>query len=394
MVAQGVLRRRGIQVLTMAAANDKPRIGVDARCLNVEHLRGMGKYLFEIISRIDRAEHIQWRLFADRPEWPMHVPTAGDLRCDVFELRGYRFRSWEQWGLPRHARRERVDVLHCAGTTLPWWQPVPTVVTVHDTIPWREDGANQGRDWYLNGVIPRALARCAAVITISETSARDIVQLWPALEAKLHVIPHGIGDAYLAAREVTSDAMIADIGVRRPYLLYVGGTIARKRLPWALKVFSELDEPDIQLVVCGVGREETSEIRATMTPELRRRTCFPAFVGEDDMPALYRGAIAVMYPTLYEGFGLPVVEAQAVGTPVLFSAVGSLAELQGPGAEVLPTEDLTGWVDTCRRLIAQRGESLRPNEAARQWARQFSWDVSARKHWEVYCTAARCKAMS
>jgi glycosyltransferase involved in cell wall biosynthesis len=378
----------------MTSANDKPRVGVDARCLNVEHLRGMGKYLFEIISRIDREEHLQWRLFSDRPDWPMHVPAAGGVRCDVFEQRGYRFRSWEQWGLPRRARRERVDVLHCAGTTLPWWQPVPTVVTLHDTIPWRGAGADHRPCWYWDQVIPRALARAAAVITISDTSARDILELWPHLEDRLHVIPHGIGDEYLKAGAEISETTLEHLGVRRPYLLYVGGGIARKRLSWAFNVFAQLAECGVQLVACGVGHDEVATIRAGLTPSLRSRTCFPTFIPETAMPSLYRGAIAVLYPTLYEGFGLPVVEAQSVGTPVLFSAVGSLAELQGPGAEVLPTDDPTAWVDTCRRLIAERGASLQPNEAARQWARQFSWDVSAAKHYEVYCSAARYRATS
>src|SRR5262249_46173389 len=91
---------------------------------------------------------------------------------------------------------------------------------------------------------------------------------------------------------------------------------------------------------------------------------------------------------LYEGFGFPALEAQAVGTPALFSALGSLAELQGPGAVVLPPQDLSSWVEVCRQLVAERGEQPQPRQEARCWARQFSWQVSAARHLEVYRLAA------
>jgi glycosyltransferase involved in cell wall biosynthesis len=121
---------------------------------------------------------------------------------------------------------------------------------------------------------------------------------------------------------------------------------------------------------------------------MREHVLFLPFVEEQDMPALYRGAVAVLYPTEYEGFGFPALEAQAVGTPVLFSPVGSLAELAGPGAELLPPFDLQAWTATVRRLLAGRSVSSVPNMQARAWARGFSWSECARRHLEVYEQAA------
>ena len=126
-----------------------------------------------------------------------------------------------------------------------------------------------------------------------------------------------------------------------------------------------------------------------MEPSLRDYVVFLPFIDEDDMAQLYRQAVAVLYPTLYEGFGLPALEAQAVGTPVLFSALGSLSELVGPAAEILPPNDLNSWLQTCRRLFSQRGESQIPNKAAQQWARQFSWESSATRHLELYQKVAK-----
>src|SRR6188508_1407297 len=104
------------------------KVAVDARCLNVDHLRGMGKALFELIKRT-ASSAVEWHLLADRPDRPMLLPAGLDAHVEVFETRGYRFQSWEQWSLPRRAQQLNVDLLHAPATSMPWWQPVPTIVT-------------------------------------------------------------------------------------------------------------------------------------------------------------------------------------------------------------------------------------------------------------------------
>jgi alpha-1,3-rhamnosyl/mannosyltransferase len=367
----------------MSAAKDLIRIGIDARCLNCNHLRGAGKYLWEILSRLGGEPGLEWQLFADRPDLPLHRPR-NDLDVQTFEWRGYRFHSWEQLALPRRARRLGLDLLHCPSMSLPWWQPIPTLVTLHDAMPWLLGDASWPPSWYRDRLLPRAFRKCAALITDSESSRRDIVALWPGLGSKLHVIPLGVGDGYLQAIPgQLGDAALAH-GVRQPYLLYLGGEIPRKRLTWALQVLEALQAPDLSLVVCGVDRECHATVRNLIRPELRSQICLLPFINEAALPALYANAVAVLYPTLYEGFGLPVVEAQAVGTPVLFSALGSLAELQGPGAVVLPPYELDAWVSACRKCLARWRSDGQPNVESRGWARQFSWDAAAARHLQVY----------
>jgi glycosyltransferase involved in cell wall biosynthesis len=359
-------------------------IALDARSLNREHLRGIGRCVWELISRGSARHGIQWELFADRPDLPLHLPPVAGLKVHQFECRGYRFHSWEQFGLPRRVSKARASLLHGPASQIPWWQPVPAIVTLHDTIPWQQDEPAWPRGWYTDRVLPRAFHKCAAIITISENSRRDIVSLWPKLADKLHVIPNGVGDAYLQTSPGPLSEILRSNGVREPYLLYFGGEIARKRLDWAIRVLDRLAEPRINLVICGVERAAHARIREQAKPELRDRLLFSPFIPEGEMPRLYQNAIAVLYPTLYEGFGLPALESQAVGTPVLFSALGSLAELQGPGAVVLPPEDLSAWVDACRNLLAARINGPVPGERARAWARQFSWDTYAARTVDVY----------
>ena len=364
-------------------------VALDARALNTPHLRGMGKYAWNIVDRLSRDDRVHWILFGDRPEIPFHAPDTAFADIRQFELRGYRLHSWEQLGLPWHTARVKVDVLHCPATRVPWWQPAPTVVTIHDVMPWLGDEPSWPRGWYRDSLIPYAWRRTHAIITDSDNSKTDIVRIFPNLENKLRVIPLGVDDAYLTVPPGPVPAALRDAGVHTPYLLYIGGPIERKRAGWAIKVFECLADPALRLVLCGFDCTAADEFLRSISPVLRARLQFLPFVAEADMPRLLQDAIAILYPTRYEGFGLPIVEAHAVGTPVLFSPVSSLTELIGPAAEVLPVDDLNAWVDTVQRLVAQRRECPAPHQASRQWARQFSWDVCAARHLEVYRAVAK-----
>ena len=107
------------------------------------------------------------------------------------------------------------------------------------------------------------------------------------------------------------------------------------------------------------------------------------------MARLFQNAAAVLYPTLYEGFGFPALEAQATGTPVLFSPVSSLRELAGPGARLLDPDDRRSWIGLCSKLLAQYSEGRTPDVSARRWAERFSWAEAAQRHLRVYEAAAQ-----
>jgi alpha-1,3-rhamnosyl/mannosyltransferase len=365
------------------------RIAVDARCLNTAHLRGMGKYLYEMMSHADALADIDWRLYGERHELPFNVPALRRASTKIFDLRGYRFHTWEQIGLPQRARAGlRADLLHATATTLPWWQPVPTVVTLHDTLPWQALPAGGFERWYWERLVPAALQRCAAVITISESSRRDIEALWPGLVGKLTVIPHGIADSYLNVPDAPRPQVVSDaIGDAR-YLLYVGGAAEHKRFDWAVRSFAAVADHGVQLLAMGFAAREVAAARELVPEQLRGLVHFLPFVAEEAMPQLYRHAIATLYPTRYEGFGFPAVESQAVGTPVLFSAVGSLAELAGPEAVVLPLDERGAWEDALRQILVRRDHVLSDARPAR-WAGRFSWEQSAAAHLDVYRSASR-----
>lgn len=365
--------------------SDRPlRVAVDARCLNVAHLRGMGKMLYQLIRRTAESGAVHWHLLANRPDLPMQAPDHASIGVSVFETPGYRFRSWEQWSLPNTARSLGVDMLHAPGLTAPWWQPLPTVVTVHDAIPWQGNEPAWPAGFYRDRVLPAAYSRAAAIITISDSSRRDLLAKWPHLQPRLHVIPLGIDEQYLESELDRAPIVIDGAVVEEPYVLYLGGSDPRKRLAWALQAWWNQTPPVPPLVVCGVEAASHDRIRQMVPRHLHDRLHLASFIAEDDMPRVYMHAAAVLYPTLYEGFGLPVVEAHAVGTPVLFSDVGSLSELKGPAAVVLPVDDLEAWVRALGSILKSKALKFGADPIARAWARQYSWDACADRTLDVY----------
>ncbi len=364
------------------------RVGTDARCLNTNFVRGMGEYLAPLATYMTAAGEIDWVFYGNRPDLPFHQPAGiGTPKISLRDVPGERFQLWEQVALPSQALLDRVQVLHCVATTLPLWQPVPTVVTIHDTIPW-DTGEFVPEGIYRDRVLPAAFRRCAKIITISEHSKMDILRFWPDLESKVRVIRHGLNDQFLRFGATALAPGLREVGIKEPYLLYFGGTAERKRLDWTLALYAALGRTDIGLVVCGVPEAAHDRYRQTVAPELRAHVVFAPFLAAGDMPSLYQNALAGLYPTLYEGFGVPPLNAQAAGTPVIFSDVSSLRELVGPTSVALAPEDTAAWLAACRAVIDRRLEAHRPDAASQRWAAQFDWRNSAAAHWEVYREAA------
>jgi glycosyltransferase involved in cell wall biosynthesis len=363
------------------------RVGADARCLNTNFVRGMGEYLAPLSSAMSADYDIDWIFYGNRPDIPLHRPAGVAPLVRLHDIPGDRFQMWEQVAMPAECLLHRVDVLHCVATTLPLWQPVPTVVTIHDTIPW-DTGEFVPPGPYRDRILPTAFRRCAKIITISEHSKSDILRRWPELAPRLRVIRHGLNPRFLDGGRVPLTHGLIAIGIKEPYLLYFGGMAERKRLPWMLELYDALNRMDIGLVVCGVPEAAHDRYRATLRPELRQHVVFAPFLAADDMPSLYQHALAVLYPTLYEGFGVPPLNAQAAGTPAIFSDVSSLKEMVGPTGIPLPPEDTRAWLEACHSVIDRRLASMAPDEPSRRWAGRFSWENSAAAHWEVYNEAA------
>lgn len=361
------------------------KVGLVARALNTDHVRGMGKYLYELLRQPQPAD-LQWHLFGDDPRHGMLAPESPRIVKDVFPFRGDRFQAWEQIGLPLRARRPALglDLIHASEGALPWWQPRPTVVTVHDTCAWEERADTAAEKFYWDTLLPAAMRRAAAVVTISESSRRDILARWPWMEAKLTVIPHGIDAEYFIDEQSAMPPALLQQLAGAHYAVYLGGAMARKRADWAIEVLGASGQPDLKLVMCGFGAASRREALAKLSPDMQGRVLFAEFLSDAQLRAVYRGAVALLYPTLYEGFGFPAVEAQAAGIPAIFSPLGSLDELAGPLAMVVPPHDLQAWVAALAAARAGGPAIAQRARDAALWVRKFAWSDSFAAHLAVY----------
>jgi glycosyltransferase involved in cell wall biosynthesis len=297
--------------------------------------------------------------------------------------------GWTLVGLPRTAARARVDVIHAPAYTAPIWAGVPVVLTIHDVsyathpewYPYRRDS--------LRRLFYRSSARSAThVLTDSLFSAGEISAAYGIPPSRITVAPLGVHGTFAAGdRNVALDL---PANVTEPFLLHVGDLHERRNLPVVIDALLEARRhfgaaAALSLVLAGVdrgvGRGLCAMAREAGVPDA---VIALGPVEEDRLHALYRGAMALVYPSLYEGFGLPLVEAMASGTPVLASHAASIPEVLGGAGLLLDPQDVSAWRDAIIRLA--NDDALRADLRARGVSRAatYSWQRTAEITLKVY----------
>ena len=356
---------------------------------------GSGQYTRRLVEHLLALEpHLDLTLVAPGRGFGFQVSRVRDeenLKPETSNLTKLYF---EQIAFPRACRRLGVDVAH-----VPYWAPplvpsVPTVVTIHDIIPLvlRE---------YRGGPLVRAYtalvataARSAAlVLTDSQASRRDIL-------AHLDLPPERVWVVYLAADrrfrpdpEPNDAAVRARYGLPERYVLYLGGFDIRKNVATALATYrwaGPVVGEECPLVVAG----RLPERDTPFAPDPRRQARslglrpewvrFIGWVAEEDKPALYRGAVAFLFPSRYEGFGLPPLEAMACGTPVVGSDAASLPEVVGDAGVLVDPDDAEGMAGALIQLVEDSAFHAELRRRALAQAARFSWERTARDTLRAY----------
>ncbi len=329
----------------------------------------------------------------DRVTWqPLRFPLSqrGGLLKHLNKL------WFEQIGFPQAARRGQADLLHVPYWASPLRYPRPVVVTIHDLIPLllpEYQGRWPGRQY--TRLVSASARRADLVLTDSEASRQDIVHHLNIPAGRVRTI-HLAADAGLmpVADPDERERVRARYHLPPQYVLYLGGFDVRKNVPLILKAFARLPLPGARLVLAGQLPPQDTLFFPHPQPiieqlGLQERVHLIGQVDEADKPALYSTATALIFPSRYEGFGLPPLEAMACGTPVIISNRSSLPEVVGAGGVCLDTDDPDELAQAMARIINDAAWREQLSQAALKQAQQFSWQRTARLTRQAWQDALR-----
>ena len=361
------------------AANPAPlRIALDATPLT-EPSGGIARYTRELSAAL-AAEfpQDQYWLLSDQV-WEGTPP--GVLRGE--QRKGPLGRRWWSLGLPRELARIGADAFHGTDFAVPYVPLRPSVLTLHDLSPWRSGPERAERAGRIRRRTPLALRAATMVVTPSEAVRQEAIERFRLAPSRVAAVPLAAGVEFgpRSAREI--QPTLARLGVRQPYVLFVGTRERRKNLVRLVEAWREARRAwrDLGLVVGGrAGSESLSE-----EPGLVLTGLLP----DADVAALMAGAALFVYPSLYEGFGLPVLEAMQTGTPVVISRDPALVEVAAGAAVTAAAESAA---ELARAIVDLMGDPARRRELGERGMRRaadFSWRQTAIRTREVYVEALR-----
>jgi glycosyltransferase involved in cell wall biosynthesis len=280
----------------------------------------------------------------------------------------------------------RADVYHFPNFIIPPLTTGRTVVTVHDVSFLRFPEMAEAKNLaYLKASIADTVRRADAVITDSRFGAGEIIELLRADPAKVFPIPLGVVDHMCLPDPEAVARLRRERGLTRPYLLTVGTLEPRKNTAFLASVFEAMTAFDGDLVIAGMRGWKYEPILERLRASPRGRAIhYLEYVSDNELPALYAGAELFLFPSLYEGFGFPPLEAMLCGVPVLASMAGSLPEVLGDGARLIAEFDAKRWAGEALCLLADSAARHEMIEKGRTWAQRYTWRETARQTWAIY----------
>jgi glycosyltransferase involved in cell wall biosynthesis len=320
------------------------RVGIDVSPLELTGA-GTARYLRKLLEALEREPGLELR----RHRFPGSSRPAKVARDT----------AWYLGALPVTSRKD--DVLHLPAHRGPLLSAAPLVLTVHDLAVFRHpETFNRWTRGYSRLVLPRLARAATRVVAVSDFTAREAVELLGVDEDRVRVIPHGVEEPFTPHGPAAGGEYVLAVGTLEP----------RKNLS---RVVLAAERAGIDVRVIGAPGWGEVDVESS------------GFVDDDELARLYRGAAALVYPSLYEGFGLPVLEAMASGTPVVTATGGATAEVADGAAVLVDPLDVDGIAAGIQEAHRRR-EELRA--AGLERARGFTWDVAAKATAEVYREAA------
>jgi glycosyltransferase involved in cell wall biosynthesis len=354
-------------------------------CLASRDKAGTGTYAARLLEQ-----------FKSRPELRMDVLDGWHLSGKSFAAAATRTAGgllWTHVHLPALVWKHGADLLHSPAFVAPIAASCPVVITIHD-VTYLLHSSHFANWWttYLKIVMPPAVRSAAAIICGSENSKRDIAKAYDIAPAKVRVVPYGVDHERFHAGATLDPQWARTLGIRDGYVLHVGTFSYRKNIPTLLRAVALLREKgkweERQVVLAGsqnLSLKGAPEIfNAIRELDLSGCVVLTGYTPDEHVAGLYAHASMLVMPSLYEGFGFPVLEAMAAGTPVVFSNTSSQPDGAGDAAILFPPEDHRALAAAMQDLIENRSLAEELRRKGLQQARQFSWQRTAEQTIAIY----------
>lgn len=386
------MNRQLLQRNAIASPTACQRIGFVCYGLD-RQLSGIGRYAVELARAM--------RGLVDGPDLVLLNPFDEGLNPlhDSFpavQIRGRllpAFMALAPVQLARAAGNHNLSVVHDPTGISPfppfgWPAATRRVVTIHDMIPfvYPETHARL-TNLLFQHYIPRTLHNVDAIVTVSEASKRDILRYYPVVEDKVHVIHNGISPSFHPRTIDEVAAARAKYDLPERYILSVGALQQRKNLATLFRAYQHMLQRGTahHLVIVGKAAWKTDDTFAALHDlGLEEHVSFTGYVADEDLPAIYTGADVFAFPSLYEGFGLPPLEAMACGTPVVVSKQSSLPEVVGDAGLLVDPCDAVGFTNAIEAVLTDSTLSSMLSDLGLKRASRFSWERAAVDHLDLY----------
>jgi len=363
------------------------RIGIDYTAA-VHQRAGIGRYargLVRALAQLDR-ENEYLLLVAGRPKEEGTFPPNFRLRYLPLSPH-WATVLWQRLRVPLPADlfTGPLDLFHSPDYVLPPLRRGKRVLTIHDLSFLRyPEGADPRLRWYLTQAVPRSIGQADLVLADSQNTKSDLIELLGVEAGRVEVLYPGVEERFHPLSEESLAPVRTRYSLDFPFILSVGTLEPRKNHVGLLQAYSLLREPHRLVIAGGKGWLYEGIFQEVERLSLEERVFFLGYVPEEDLPALYNLADLFVFPSLYEGFGLPPLEAMACGTPVVVSALSSLPEVVGDGALLVPPQEVEALAEAMEKALSDPSlrEELRSKGLER--AKRFTWSEAAKRLLAIY----------
>lgn len=365
-------------------------IGIEAQRIFRKNKHGMDYVVLQEIRELQRIDlENQYYVFVKPGDDPCLESTANvhvvELKCPSYPL-------WEQWALPRAARRYGVQLLHCTSNTAPIWCDIPLVLTLHDII-FLEPRDKQNHSLYQNLgwlyrrlVVPRILDKCRRIITVSNFEMENIIRKLDIPRERMAMIYNGYNSWFRPVDD--KDGIFRKYIAEPGYFFFLGNTDPKKNTERTLVAYSKyLRQSAVKRKLLMADLEPAylnGIIERNHIENIRENIVMPGYIVNSDLPYIYNNAFAFLYTSLRESFGIPLLEGMACGTPVITSNTSSMPEIGGPDAILVNPESSDEMTAMMLRLETDAAFYDRQRQVGLERAKLFSWRKTAEQLLKLY----------